>query len=399
MPVSVRVPINAVDLAALAAVAIFAVLGFRSGALRQLLAVAGAGAGIVLVLALAPSARDWLLDVDPSLRAQLLLLALAAAVLVGESAGSSVGWSLRRRLGLGVLGGLDAAAGALVGAAQGLVLVWLVGGLLATDAPRALSAQAQRSLVVRALGQILPPPATVAHDVARLLDESGAPNPFVALEPPAAPPVAPPTEASVRAIATRAAPSTVEVQAPACGVGSVGTGFVVRTGYVVTNAHVVAGSPRIRVLRDGTALQAAPVLFDPTLDVALLWVPELRARPLVFADATPGRGADGAALGHPRGGPLAVVPAEVSASYTAVGLDLYDRATVTRRIVELRADVEPGDSGGPFVLENGTVGGVVFAASKREPGVGYALSATDVATKVEPAIGRTAQVGTGPCIR
>ena len=286
-----------------------------------------------------------------------------------------------------------------MGAAQGLVLVWLIGGLLATEAPRGLSAQAQRSAVVRALGQILPPPATVAQDLARLFDESGAPNPFVTFEPPAAPPVAPPTGDAVRAIAARAAPSTVEVQAPACGVRSVGTGFVVRARYVVTNAHVVAGSASIRVLRDGTALRAAAVLFDPKLDLALLWVPELRARPLIFADAAPRRGADGAALGHARGGPLAVVPAEVSASYTAVGLDLYDRATVTRRIVELRADVESGDSGGPFVLEDGTVGGVVFAASKTERGVGYALSPTDVAAEVQPAIGRTAQVETGPCIR
>jgi hypothetical protein len=51
------------------------------------------------------------------------------------------------------------------------------------------------------------------------------------------------------------------------------------------------------------------------------------------------------------------------------------------------------------VLEGGTVGGVVFAESKVDPAVGYALSPLDVWRRVEPAIGRTAAVSTGRCLR
>ena len=73
------------------------------------------------------------------------------------------------------------------------------------------------------------------------------------------------------------------------------------------------------------------------------------------------------------------------------------KSRVTRRILELRAQVIPGDSGGPLVLENGTVGGVVFAESRVDPTVGYALSPVEVARPDLAALGRTQAVATGPC--
>ena len=61
--------------------------------------------------------------------------------------------------------------------------------------------------------------------------------------------------------------------------------------------------------------------------------------------------------------------------------------------------MRPGDSGGPLVLQNGSVGGVVFAESKVDPTVGYALSPQQVWQRIAPAIGRTAAVAPGPCLR
>ncbi len=72
---------------------------------------------------------------------------------------------------------------------------------------------------------------------------------------------------------------------------------------------------------------------------------------------------------------------------------------MTREILELRAQIEQGDSGGPFVLADGTVGGVVFAEARTDPDVGYALSPTQVSVRIAPATGRTGPVDTGPCIR
>ncbi|MGH2634028.1 MAG: MarP family serine protease, partial [Tepidiformaceae bacterium] len=41
-------------------------------------------------------------------------------------------------------------------------------------------------------------------------------------------------------------------------------------------------------------------------------------------------------------------------------------------------DIEPGNSGGPFVDVNGTVMGVVFARSLSSPGQGFALAPAEI---------------------
>jgi S1-C subfamily serine protease len=161
---------------------------------------------------------------------------------------------------------------------------------------------------------------------------------------------------------------------------------------------VVAGSSTIRVSRGGAVHDAVPVLFDPDLDVVLLWVPGLDAPPLRFASRDPQRGTGGAALGFPGGGSLTVIPAAVAGAYDARGRDIYAETTVTRPILELRATVDQGDSGGPFVLADGTVGGVIFAEARSNEEVGYALSAVAVAARVGPGFGRQGGVDVGPCI-
>jgi S1-C subfamily serine protease len=82
----------------------------------------------------------------------------------------------------------------------------------------------------------------------------------------------------------------------------------------------------------------------------------------------------------------------------ALGRDIYDSQIISRKIIEMRADVAPGDSGGPLLLPDGTVGGVTFSESRTESEVGYALSPLDVAADVAKAINRTTGVDTGACL-
>ena len=56
-------------------------------------------------------------------------------------------------------------------------------------------------------------------------------------------------------------------------------------------------------------------------------------------------------------------------------------------------------SGGPLVMLDGTVGGVVFAESRTDDTVGYALDPEDVAVAIGPDLDATEAVDTGPCIR
>ncbi len=128
-------------------------------------------------------------------------------------------------------------------------------------------------------------------------------------------------------------------------------------------------------------------------------MPGLGAQALVFAGHDPARGAVGAALGYPGGGDLKVMPAAVAGAYNATGRDIYGDSKVKREILELRAAIDRGDSGGPFVLDDGTVGGVVFAEARTDDQVGYALSPTDVAVRINPALSRTTAADTGDCLR
>jgi S1-C subfamily serine protease len=391
--------VNLFDAVVLVLLVVAVVIGIGSGALPQVGGLLGAfGGGGLAILAL-PLIESLAAGLDPGPRAVAVLVAILGSIGLGEGIGSAIGRLAGRRLGQGVLSSVDRVLGGVVGAAQALLVVWLVGGVLAAGPLRFAAAQAQTSFVVRALNAVLPAPTEFAGELGRLLDDTGIPDLFIGLEPLPAPPVELPADPEARAIAAKAEPSTVRISALTCEFVSSGSGFVVARGYVVTNAHVIAGARTVRVrASDGSTLDAVAVYDDPELDVALLWVAGLQAPALRFASAGSSRGAAGAALGFPHGGSLRAGAAAVTGSYDAQGRDIYGDNRVVRRILELQADVQQGDSGGPFVLEDGTVGGVVFAEARTNDRVGYALTATSVGRAIGPSVGRTGRVDTGGCI-
>jgi S1-C subfamily serine protease len=391
--------VNLFDVVVIVIVVAAVLIGISSGALPQVGGLAGAVAGAGLAIALLPFAEAPLGRVAPDVRAVVVLGGILVVVGLGEALGSGAGRAVAVRIRGGVLGTADRVLGGFVGAGQALLVVWLIGGLLAGGPMRFLATQAQTSSIVRTISTVLPPPTEFAADLARLLDDTGIPDLFVGLEPLPAPPVDRPSDPAAQAIAGHAIGSTVRVSAATCLYQSSGTGFAIARDYVVTNAHVVAGATTIRVQASGgQAKDAVPVLFDPDLDVAVLWVAALDVAPLRFAATDPARGAVGATLGFPHGGPLDVEAAAVAGSYSAQGRDIYGSGRVTRRILELRAVVDQGDSGGPLILADGSVGGVVFAEARTDENAGYALSPTSVASAVAPAIGRTGASQTGSCI-
>jgi S1-C subfamily serine protease len=390
--------VNLFDLVVIALVVVGIAIGFRSGALPQLIGLAGAVLGGILAVLLLPYLEEPLRPVDPSLRAFVVLGGILFAVGIGEAIGSAIGRATASMLGDGVFGAIDRVLGAFVGGAQALLVIWLTGGLLAAGPSPTLASQAQTSIFIRGLNGYLPAPTEIATALSRLLDDTALPDLFIGFEPLPAPPVTLPDDPLVEQLLSTAQPSTVKVSAATCLAISNGTGFVVDRGYVVTNAHVIAGATTVRVAVAGDVYDAAPVLFDPDLDIALLYAPGVPAPPLAFAPTDPLRGATGATFGFPGGRGLDVQPAAVTGSYPARGLDIYGEERVTRQILELRAEIDQGDSGGPFVLADGTVGGVVFAEARTDEEVGYALTPSSVREAIAPAIGRTGLVPVGSCI-
>jgi len=391
--------VNPLDLVALVMLVLAVVLGVRSGALPQLLGLLGAAVAALAGLAVLPAATPFLDSLPAAIRTVIVLAGLLGLIGIGEAFGASFGRAASQALGNGFLGALDRIGGALVGAAQAVLIMWLAGGVIASGPFPTLAQLAQRSFALRAVDAVLPPPTEIVVELGQILDDSGLPNVFVGLEQLPAPDIDLPSDALARQIGQRAAPSVLRVVADGCNQRSSGSSFVVASNYLVTNAHVVTGARSVIVQTSTNSFQATVVMLDLELDIALLHADGLRAPPLQFTRAEPQRGDLAAAIGYPGGGNEAVEPATVAAAYFAQGLSVTGKSRVTRRIVELRSKVRPGDSGGPLVLEDGTVGGVVFAESKVDPSVGYALSPLDVWGRVRPALGSTAAVAAGPCLR
>jgi S1-C subfamily serine protease len=390
--------VNPLDAGALALLLVAIIIGWRSGALPQVAGLAGAILGASAGLALIPQILPSLTGIPAAARAGAVIVVLLAPLGIGEAVGTGLGRRASRLLGVGLLGAMDRVGGAIVGAGQAVLVVWLAGGILATGAVPKLAQLAQTSIAVRGIAVLLPPPTAIVLELGKALDESGLPDVFLGLERPPAAPIGLPDDPIAEAIGRAAAASVPRIQAEACSLRATGTGFVIAIGYVITNAHVVAGARAINVQTTSGSWPATAVLFDPELDIAVLRVDGLIAPSLVFASHEPSRGALGATIGYPGGGDAVVEPAAVTDAYDAEGLDITGTERVTRRIVEIRAEIEPGDSGGPLLLTDGTVGGVVFAESRSDETVGYALSPTDVAIAVGPALGLTSAVALGPCL-
>jgi S1-C subfamily serine protease len=119
--------------------------------------------------------------------------------------------------------------------------------------------------------------------------------------------------------------------------------------------------------------------------------------PLALDQAVAPRGTKAAALGYPEDGGLRIAQAAVSASFDAVGRDIYGSGLVTRQIYEISAAILPGDSGGPMLGANGKVLGVVFSRSTVSPNVGYALTSSAVAGPITRGELSSAAVSTGAC--
>ncbi|RCV47155.1 trypsin-like serine protease, partial [Marinitenerispora sediminis] len=77
--------------------------------------------------------------------------------------------------------------------------------------------------------------------------------------------------------------------------------------------------------------------------------------------------------------------------------DFYHSQQVSREIYQVRAVVQPGNSGGPLLSPAGTVYGVIFAAATNDEDTGYVLTAEEVAANAEAGRTATQQVSTQQC--
>ena len=373
------------DWVVIGVVGIAGLYGISTGFLRGAFSLAGFAFGAYVGARLAPLILS---DGSP----YVPVVSLACAVLLGTvMRGLAAMLAGVLRTSIGVIPGmrlLDRLGGLVLGLVAGVFLCWAIGAvLLYVPGETELRRSVQRSTILSEINDVFPPE--------RLLEELERVDPIgVFLGPPAI--VAPPEKGLAKdPDVVRASKSVVRVTGIACGLGLEGSGWVVRPGLVVTNAHVVAGIERPRVdTASGRAFASTVVAFDVTNDVAVLRAPGLGARPLVVAAAE--RGVPVALVGYPRNGPLTRTPARLGGTADVLSRDAYGRGPVRRTVTAIRGVVEPGSSGGPGIDAQGRVRTTVFARRPRETG-GYGIPVELVQKVVSQA--RSRPVATTDCTR
>jgi S1-C subfamily serine protease len=386
---------DVLDIVLILLVVAAAIHGLRLGALVQVFSFGGFVVGMTLGSLLAVLAVSSV-HAGTTKTVVTLLLVLGPAVLLGVGGRVLGTWSnvAMRRVHLGAV---DAVLGVGVAAVAVLLSAWLVANVLAQAPYPWLGDQIQHSEVLKAVDDVMPPVPSVVADVQSFLADPAFPSVFAQLSPTAAAPVPVPSSSSASVIAARATGSMVKVLGQACGYLQEGSGFVAAPGLVVTNAHVVAGEPSTQVQVASGAYSATPVLYTPKYDLAVLRTIAPLGPPLTVDPTDVGRGTQGAVVGYPENGPLVVGPAGVAAALTAEGRDIYNQGFVVRKVYQIDANVEPGNSGGPLVATDGEVIGVVFSRSTVSADVGYALASPGVLSRIQQAQGRAAAVSTGAC--
>ncbi|MFF7767632.1 MarP family serine protease [Streptomyces massasporeus] len=385
------------DILLLLVVLAYAASGYRRGLVAGCVSLAGfVGGAVVGVWAL-----PWVMDlVEPgTTRATLTaVFTVLLPAVVGHELAGRLALRLRRELDRGPLRVADGVGGAVANAVAVLIVAWVAASVLGASSSPLVTSAIRDSRLLGAVQRTMPDTTPAWFSGATsALTQAGFPQVFNPFENESTAEVARPTGDSVTAAATDAAKrSTVKVEGVTGTQGREGSGFVYAREHVMTNAHVVAGidEPTVQIGGVGRTYEARVVLFDPQKDVAVLYVPGLKAPVLRFDDDAE-RGDSAVVAGYPQDGDLNLQAATVANRVRATGQNIYNDGTATREIYSIRSTVRPGNSGGPLLTTDGRVYGVVFARSTSDAETGYVLTADEVASDARSAAGATTPVDTG----
>ena len=372
--------------------------GYRSGLVRNIASIAGIIGGGAIAIVLIPLMNTWI--PEPGWRIAATIAVSLILLFGGHAVGAAIGGAIQGTVKPKGLRAINRVLGSLAsGVIAALVVSTLAFSVGSLGIP-VLSPAIGTSTVLRTIDSWTPDPAKrVLAQLRNLVTQEG-PRLVEALGVPLTPPTLPDTDTGTPALAA-AAQSVVRItgNAYSCGQSQSGSGFVVATDRVVTNAHVVAGvtEPVVEVPGKG-AVPGRIVYFDPAVDLAVIAVDSLDARPLTLGSTLPA-GSTGVTDGYPFGGPFVSQPARVISLDTVTTNDIYGDNPTSRQIYNLASDVQQGDSGGPLLSETGEVAGVVFAKSSETANIGYAITMEELAPVAASVSGLTTPVSSGDCIR
>ena len=362
--------------------------GFRRGFWLSSTQYTGLLAGVLLGAVAAQPVLNYIQINNPFARPLGAVLVLIIGGSLGSSIGFAAGEPIRRRIvRTKIHTSTDSVGGAVLSTLTVLAMFWFLGLSFSRGPSQEIAQLIQRSVALHALDSIAPRPPVFLASVEGILSGVTFPTVFATLEPALPSPLAIPTSVDTAGVKS-AAQTVVRVTGLGCGGLVSGSGFPIGNGYILTNAHVVAGTSTHRVQAPGGGeMTATVVFFDPSRDVALLLVPDESSAGLTFGPAA--RGTAAAVIGYPGGGPESIDPAIVDGVIEAAGRDIFSRNEVNRQIFVIQGRVRPGNSGGPLVDLRGRVLGIVFATSASDPNQAYVLTNDEIAGDVQA--GRNSQ--------
>jgi S1-C subfamily serine protease len=155
-----------------------------------------------------------------------------------------------------------------------------------------------------------------------------------------------------------------------------GSGVIIEGGRILTNAHVVNWAQQIYVqpYESSDKLDASVEFISPDCDLATLKVDDPAGlgdrKPVALADKLPALKAKINVLGYPTGGDTLSVTEGVVSRVEYVP---YYYETGALRI-QVDAAVNPGNSGGPGIID-GKIAGIVFSKFPEGENIGYIIPA------------------------
>jgi serine protease Do len=202
--------------------------------------------------------------------------------------------------------------------------------------------------------------------------------------------------AALEALARTVSPTVVRIETSGYGVAedgsqgrtsevsrrhAAGSGVIVDPeGYIVTNAHVLEGSQKVKVTvrevalpagrRRSVTLNAAIVGVDKETDLAVLKIDRKGLPVLRFSTVMPRQGQIVLAVGNPLGLEDSLTMGVISSMERQVGAD------DSMAYIQTDAPINPGNSGGPLVDVEGRLVGVntfIFSQSGGSEGIGFAI--------------------------
>jgi S1-C subfamily serine protease len=391
--------VNWIDVVILASIGLALWSGLARGALLQVFSWGGFFAGLILGSIIAPPIVNAIDPDDITTKAFLGLGVFLGIAFLFEAFVAALGMTVRKRITRIGARKVDQILGGIIGVFFALIGAWFLGSTLKRGPSAPLARAVKDSTILRAMDEVFPRPPAVLAEIGRFLDQSGFPDVFAQLNPSLAPGVEPPPASLANDDEIlAAAEGTYKIESIGCGGVVDGSGFPLDDRHVITAAHVIAGTSGHRVIHpDGEVLRGDVVFINTDIDIAVIRLRQTADHTLSMTTRAAERRAVGAAIGYPGGGDRRISLARVRALTNATGRDIYNRKLVSREVYVLAAQVRQGNSGGPFVDEDGVVRGMIFAASADDPNEAYALSADEIDRAYDAGRNRRERVATGSC--